>query len=139
MLNLEFINNDTKLKLISPLQLLQFNTNEQHPFADRLIEYLIGNAITNTDEEIYDNVRRAQKALYDNNKYIVRVHGAWAYEMNKLFYEYMTNQNLDFNTDHDLLGYVDKDVEKYYKSRTKDKSKVSYVSLSNIELEEGDN
>jgi hypothetical protein len=58
--------------------------------------------------------------------------------MNKLFYEYMTNQNLDFNTDHDLLGYVDKDVEKYYKSRTKDKSKVSYVSLSNIELEEGD-
>jgi hypothetical protein len=58
--------------------------------------------------------------------------------MNKLFYEYMTNQNLDFNTDHDLLGHVDKDVEKYYKSRTKDKSKVSYVSLSNIELEEGD-
>lgn len=138
VLNLEFINNDTKLKLISPLQLLQFNTNEQHPFADRLIEYLIGNAITNTDEEIYDNVRRAQKALYDNNKYMIRVPGAWDYEMNKLFYEYMTNQNLDFNTDHDLLGYVDKDVEKYYKSRTKDTSKVSYVSLSNIELEEGD-
>jgi hypothetical protein len=76
VLNLEFINNDTKLKLISPLQLLQFNTNEQHPFADRLIEYLIGNATTNTDEEIYDNVRRAQKALYDNNKYMVRVPGA---------------------------------------------------------------
>jgi hypothetical protein len=129
--------------LISPLQLLQFNTNEQHPFADRLIEYLIGNAITNTDDEIYDNVRRAQKALYDNNgnkhNYKIKVPGAWDYEMNKLFYEYMTNQNLDFNTDHDLLGYVDKDVEKYYKSRTKDKSKVSYVSLSNIELEEGDN
>lgn len=139
VLNLDFINNDTKLNLISPLQLLQFNTNEQHPFADRLIEYLIGNVISNTEEEIYDNVRRAQKALYDNNKYMIRVPGAWDYEMNKLFYEYMTSRNLDFETDHDLLGYVDKDVEKYYKSRTKDKSKVSYVSLSNIELEEGDN
>ena len=138
VLNLDFINNDTKLKLISPLQLLQFNTNEQHPFADRLIEYLIGNVISNTEEEIYDNVRRAQKALYDNNNYMIRVPGAWDYEMNKLFYEYMTSRNLDFETDHDLLGYVDKDVEKHYKSRTKDKSKVSYVSLSNIELEEGD-
>ena len=138
VLNLDFINNDTKLNLISPLQLLQFNTNEQHPFADRLIEYLIGNVISNTEEEIYDNVRRAQKALYDNNKYMIRVPGAWDYEMNKLFYECMTGRNLDFETDHDLLGYVDKDVEKYYKSRTKDKSKVSYVSLSNIELEEGD-
>jgi hypothetical protein len=41
---------------------------------------LIGNAITNTDEEIYDNVRRAQKALYDNNgkkhNYQIRVPGA---------------------------------------------------------------
>ena len=138
VLNLDFINNDTKLNLISPLQLLQFNTNEQHPFADRLIEYLIGNVISNTEEEIYDNVRRAQKALYDNKNYMIRVPGAWDYEMNKLFYEYMTSRNLDFETDHDLLGYVDKDVEKYYKSRTKDKSKVSYVSLSNIELEEGD-
>ena len=147
VLNLDFINNDTEINLISPLQLLQFNTNEQHPFADRLIEYLIGNAITNTDEEIYDNVRRAQKALYDNNydsngnnkhNYRIKVPGAWDYEMNKLFYEYMTSRNLDFETDHDLLGYVDKDVEKYYNSRTKDKSKVSYVSLSNIELEEGD-
>ena len=138
VLNLDFINNDTKLNLISPLQLLQFNTNEQHPFADRLIEYLIGNVISNTEEEIYDNVRRAQKALYDNKNYMIRVPGAWDYEMNKLFYEYMTSRNLDFETDHDLLGYVDKDVEKYYKSRTNDKSKVSYVSLSNIELEEGD-
>jgi hypothetical protein len=43
-----------------------FNTGEQHPFADRLIEYLAGNAITNADDEIYDNVRRAQKALANN-------------------------------------------------------------------------
>ena len=140
VLNLDYINNDTEIKLISALQLLQFNTNEQHPFADRLIEYLIGNAITNTDDEIYDNVKRAQKALYDNNgnkyNYKIKVPGAWSYEMNKLFYEYMTNLNLDFESDHDLLGYVDKDVEKYYKSRTKDKKVQSYVSLSNIELEE---
>jgi hypothetical protein len=64
--------------LISPLQLLHLNTKEQHPFADRLIEYLIGNAITNSETEIYDNIRRSQKALasnYSANGYTVGLPG----------------------------------------------------------------
>lgn len=131
----------TDLTLKTPLQLLQFNTNKQHPFADRLIEYLIGNAITNTEDEVYDNIRRAQKAIVDNenSSYVLKYPGVWTDEMNKVFYEYMTNKVTDFKTNHDILGYVDKDVEKYYKARIKDITNTpSYISLSNIELEEGD-
>ena len=137
--------NNTNISLKTPLQLLHLNTKEQHPFADRLIEYLIGNATTNAEDEIYDNVRRAQKALssnYSANNYIISVPGVWSNEMKVLFYEYMTTNKLTntFKTNHDILGYVDKDVEKYYQAtlsdpKTKEKIK---VSLSNIELEEGD-
>jgi hypothetical protein len=64
--------------LITPLQLLHLNTKDHHPFADRLIEYLIGNAITNAEDEVYDNVRRAQKALASNfsaNNYNINIPG----------------------------------------------------------------
>ena len=132
------------IKLITPLQLLQFNTREQHPFADRLIEYLIGNAITNSEDEVSDNVHRAQKALRGNlaGYYRITLPGVWSAEMKNLFYEYMTTNNkaVKSNTNHDILGYVDKDVEKYYQTIVEDKKlKTNYkVSLLNIELEEGD-
>lgn len=131
--------------LITPLQLLHLNTKEHHPFADRLIEYLIGNAITNAEDEVYDNVRRAQKALASNfsaNNYNINIPGIWSNEMRILFYEYMTTNKLtnNFEVNHDILGYVDKDVEKFYLAtfnsyKTKDKIK---IGLSNVELEEED-
>lgn len=151
--NKTVINLDANLKageninLITPLQLLQFNTREQHPFADRLIEYLIGNAITNSEDEIYDNVRRAQKALTSNrnaNNYRMGIPGIWSTEMSLLFYEYMTSKSnpltSNFEVNHDILGYVDKDVEKFYPaiSATAGATKKTIVSLANIELEEGD-
>ena len=145
VINLESVNNDAKLKLISPLQLLMFNTGEQHPFADRLIEYLVGNAITNADDEIYDNVRRAQKALANNRtvtSFRVKYPGVWSNNMNKLFYEYITSNVNTFEANHDILGYVDKDVEKYYQVEISEiingRTHKSYTSLSNLELEEGD-
>lgn len=133
------------LKLRTPLQLLQLNTKEQHPFADRLIEYLIGNAIAKSETEIYDNIRRAQKALasnYSANNYMLGIPGVWSSEMTILFYEYMTSGKLanKFNINHDLLGYVDKDTEKYYQATTKSPTSTSTakISLANIELKEGD-
>lgn len=147
IINLEYKYTDSEqLKLISPLQLLQFNTNEQHPFADRLIEYLIGNAITNAEYEISDNVKRAQKALmsnYNATSYTRKLPGLWNDEMRVLFYEYMmaNSATTKFNINHDILGYVDKDVEKFYQSPVKTNSrdpKKATISLSNIELEEGD-
>jgi hypothetical protein len=44
-----------------------------------------------------------------------------------------------FEINHDILGYVDKDVEKFYQATTKTTTdEVGKISLSNIELEEGE-
>jgi hypothetical protein len=52
-------------KLITPLQLLRTNTGESYPFADRLVEYLSGNAIT-VNEPIADNITRAKTIIGAN-------------------------------------------------------------------------
>ena len=64
--------------------------------------------------------------------------------MRILFYEYMTSGanplTKSFEINHDVLGYVDKDVEKFYSARVKvGPAKYARVSLSNGELEEEDN
>lgn len=143
--HLQSIANNHNFVLATPLQLLHLNTKEQHPFADRLIEYLVGNAITNSENEIYDNVRRAQKALKSNVQdtyYSINIPGVWSNSMRILFYEYMTTnkQTNKFNINHDILGYVDKDVEKYYQATFDDykTNRKIKISLSNLELEEDD-
>ena len=150
VINLEHrYNTGEELELITPLQLLHLNTREQHPFADRLIEYLIGNAISSSETEIYDNIRRAQKALETNTPatgFRTTIPGIWNNEMRILFYEYVTSgkHGTKFDINHDLLGYVDKDVEKLYPTthvRRNPKTGVREkyrISLSNFELEEGD-
>ena len=144
VINLQPLPSTAQVPLITPLQLLRSNTREQHPFADRLIEYLIGNAITNSETEIYDNIRRAQKALASNslkNHYRTGIPGVWSENMQLIFYEYMTRflgskqlTQHNFEINHDILGYVDKEVEKFYQAIING----TEISLLNIELEEGD-
>ena len=103
--------------LITTLQLLRMNTHEQHPFADRLIEYLMENAITSREEEIVDNVKRTQKAVEKNNftnNYKPVSYGFWDENLNRILYEFMNSHSSDYSKNHDILGYVDKDIEQIY-------------------------
>jgi hypothetical protein len=108
---------DRPFRPISPLQLLMFNTGTSYPFADRLIEYLSGNVVTEWDENA-DNIRRTQKVMeLNNNKFTLN--GAWEGKMRNIIYDYMMNGTplgvtFGFENTHDILGYVDKDAEKIY-------------------------
>lgn len=108
---------DRPFRPISPLQLLMFNTGDSYPFSDRLMEYLSGNVVTPWDESI-DNIKRAQKVVELNNNKI-EIYGAWDGKLRNIFYDYMMNgrpqgDQFTFDINHDTLGYVDKDVEKFY-------------------------
>ena len=124
--------NNYTFKPISRLQLLAFNTGTSYPFADRLVEYLIGSAITPIDE-IPDNIKRAQRVMNQNKTYF-NIEGLWENKMQNVLYDYMINSgpfgvvngkvvdrrrgyhNQPRSTMYDVLGYVDKDTEKLYAS-----------------------
>lgn len=108
---------EREFKPISPLQLLMLNTGESYPFADRLLEYLSGNVITDFDTHT-DNIKRVQKVM-ELNENQIDYKGMWEDKMRNILYDYMMNGKPTgefFNSEiaHDVLGYVDKDVEKFY-------------------------
>lgn len=110
-------------KLITPLQLLRTNTGESYPFADRLIEYLVGNAIT-VNEEIQDNVVRAKKIISTNcNPRVypmVAEDGIWEPILQCLTYDFINEKYNVHDINHDILGFIDKDVEKWYATENGD-------------------
>lgn len=150
--------NENKFTPIGKLQLLAFNTGESYPFADRLIEYLSGSAITPIDE-ITDNIKRAQKVMSQNHYYF-KIDGLWEDKMQQIIYDYMINSgpievkdgvlvdrhhglhprlgHTSKSTLYDVLGYVDKEAEKWYASWTKenDKAKV-HDSIQNVDIYNG--
>lgn len=105
------VTDKTKIKLISSLQLLSINSLISHPFADRLLEYLVDNAITHLDA-VSDNIKRIQKYLCASNKnYAIDVYGQWGNDYNNRIYDSVVLNN-DYLVFHqDVLGYVDKDIE----------------------------
>ena len=128
--------NSSGFKPISKIQLLAFNTGESYPFADRLVEYLSGSAITPVDG-IADNIKRVQKVMAQNNHYF-RTEGIWENQIQKIAYDYIMNAGpIEYNPEtgklndkrlglhpraghskkcqlYDILGFIDRDVEKYY-------------------------
>ena len=126
-------------KLITPLQLLRLNTTESYPFADRLVEYLIGNAITSSEDQVAHNVARVQKAIefntisaqnyskYDNKgnptsdskpiytyRYKTKNKDIYDNNIKYIIYDYMSTNYNSNEANHDILGFIDKDAEKYY-------------------------
>jgi hypothetical protein len=117
----EAIKNDADFRLISMPQLLRLNTCTQVPFSSRLLEYLLGNCITDSDEVVSKDVVRTQNvvALGFNSEQKRRIYtpqfsGIWDPELRKILYSYMTSKYDTFDINYDILGYVDKDVEKLY-------------------------
>lgn len=115
-------------KPISRSQLLMYNTGKSYPFADRLIEYLIGNAITPLDD-VTDNVLRAQTVVYNKlTNPLTRESGQdsstlqlqiepndlWDFRLQPIFYNFLQHNKKYIERNYDILGYVDKDVEQVY-------------------------
>lgn len=128
---------NSNLKLITPLQLLKFNTGKSYPFADRLVEYLLGNAITPLDE-IADNIKRVQTIALKNGQ-VNKADGIWTDKLQKILYSFMNSKELTQSnkkeTNHDILGYVDKDVENaYYAKMTNGVETLLQVDLYKNEL-----
>ena len=110
------------IKLISKLQLFKINSFTHHPFADRLFEYLVYNAITNI-EEIDDNIKKLQLALIErynlktsDNRHpfkgltSFKNYGIWEDKYKNILYDIATQENI-INSKTDILGYCDKDLE----------------------------
>ena len=151
--------NSYTFKPISQLQLLAFNTGESYPFADRLVEYLGGSAITPLDE-IPDNIKRVQRVMNQNQHYF-KIDGLWENKMQNILYDYVMNsgpirassdgQLIDErrgyhrglgqnskSTLFDVLGFVDKDVEKWYASWKKENNKaVIETNIQNVDIYNG--
>lgn len=119
---------------ITNLQLLQLNTGISYPFADRLIEYLLGNVITEVDK-IDDNIARVQKVM-GLNCIESTYPGVWEKKIRMVMYEFMNrNRNTRrFEINHDLLGYVDKDVEKFYYGYDRSGRETKKVTISSVDL-----
>ena len=128
---------NNNLKLITPLQLLKFNTGKSYPFADRLVEYLLGNVITPLDE-IADNIKRVQTIALKNGQ-INKADGIWTDKLQKILYNFMNSEELiqgnKKETNHDILGYADKDVENAYYAKIKMTNEVETVeTLLQVDL-----
>lgn len=121
---------------ITNLQLLRGNTSVSYPFADRLIEYLVGNSIT-SQENISDNILRIQTVMEYNN---IRTEpfnkGIWTRKIRPYLYTKMYNSKLNTYADnHDILGYVDKETEKYYDYDPDHNDRTSNsISISKVDI-----
>lgn len=69
------------------LSLLKINDRQKHPFADRLIEYLLDTAITHLDK-LDDNIKRTQDYLmYLRNSPPEILYGVWDNSTNSAIYD----------------------------------------------------
>ena len=88
------------------LSLLQLNDNQMHPFADKLIAYLLDNTIDDR-EQITNNVTAVENKI--NFKTLYK--GQWDNKLRYALYSTFMALNRNDINKIDILGYVDSDVE----------------------------
>ena len=102
----------------SPLSLTKMSDGNCYPFANRLIEYLLMNVITSS-EDIGENIKRIQErisspegklktGMFYSLKYIP---GVWNITLRDFLYTAAT-KNAKGDQLYDLLGFLDKDAER---------------------------
>ena len=108
------------------LSLLLFSTGSTYAFSDRLIEYLLLNAIS-SQEEIEGNIRYAQRNVngknlegYTSGIWNDNIRAAlWYKYKNNLYKKYneQNSESLQYNITKnmiDMIGFVDKDMERTF-------------------------
>lgn len=138
-------------KPISRSQLLMYNTGKSYPFADRLIEYLIGNAVTPIDD-VTDNVLRTQTVVYNklsNPTYVkpdedtyknlqinIEPTDIWDFRLQPILYNFLQHNKKYIDRNYDILGYVDKDIEQVYSAKNWNSilKEDEEVSIANIDV-----
>jgi hypothetical protein len=103
-----------------------------------------------------DNIRRVQKVMNNNGNYF-KMEGVWENKIQKIAYDYMMNTGplelddghiVDFyrgvhpklrkSAQYDLLGYIDRDVEKQYASWSAINNKASIQdTIQNVDIYNG--
>ena len=104
----DFTASDINKACLSSLSLLMFTDKKQHPFADRLIEYLLLNVI-DSEDEIPKNVERVQQNMkLSIDGFSQKVCDIWLDELRPLIYNKIKKSSIP---KLDLNGFVDKDIE----------------------------
>lgn len=134
VLNNEHANDYENETFVTNLQLLRMNTGDSYPFADRLIEYLVGNSITN-QENILDNIKRVQKVM-EYNGALFDTEGLWENKIRTYLYTFMQSGKTNtFANNHDILGYVDKETEQLYAYDPDHNDKTdNSISISRVDI-----
>ena len=88
-------------------KLLEVNDKKQHPFSDKLLQYLLCNTI-DSREVINQNIEKIEEKINYSPKY----NGNWSNVLRYILYnKYMsTNKNRELDR-FDVLGFVDRDME----------------------------
>ena len=122
-------NNSLDELLVSELSLLKANSGVSYAFSDRLIEYLLLNAICSS-EEITENVIKVQDIF---GSYEGRSDGVYSNYLRCLLFESYSDVEDVYHIDN--IGYMDKDVEWHekYVKKAYDKIKKEYESLPVLE------
>lgn len=94
---------------LSALSLLRVNDGEQHPFANRLIEYLLGNVVTSHDYLAHNVIRAQMYTKVYNSKGIYK--GVWNNYFRKYLYDFYMKTRDPKTSQFDITGFIDKDME----------------------------